>query len=188
MDDVQLFDELPEHIFQRHDMPVDMLVTPTQCIPVLRPPKRPIGLMWRLLTKERIHTNAVLYKLAQRAKRGGGSGAHGDPLRSGSALSDHSSSHYRDPATLAAAAANGETFEKSIVLPAQFINVPELRTAKLKQYENCVMFQFYELPPHMTRRELSGIIQTQLKRKPHYIKLSSACGNSCDMNPLIIPI
>lgn len=195
VDDVQLFDELPEHIFHGHDMPVDMIVTPTQCIHVQRAPKRPVGLTWCLLSKERIHATAVLCALY--AKRN-------DPDRNRDRTimrpnSADSSSHYRDTepvgavphvqqpplgSVLAAAATSvppntttaAEPYEKQTSmssLPSQFIEVPEYRTTKLKQFDNCVLFQFYEMPPHMTRHILSKTIQIQMGRKAHHIKYSS---------------
>lgn len=66
-DDAQLFDELPERLFAAHDMPVDLIVTPTRVVRVARPPKRPTGVDWRLVSTERLRGEAVLCALMARA-------------------------------------------------------------------------------------------------------------------------
>lgn len=67
VDDAQLLDELPERMFAAHDMPVDLIVTPTQLIRVTRPPKRPAGIDWRLIGPDLLRSAAVLCALMGQA-------------------------------------------------------------------------------------------------------------------------
>ena len=49
--DCQVFDELPPNLFQSHDVPVDIIVTPTQVIRVEKRLAKPVGIIWKLLTR-----------------------------------------------------------------------------------------------------------------------------------------
>ena len=58
--DCQVFDNLPDNIFDEHDLSVDIIATPTQlirCEPRLPKPK---GIIWPLLTKHRLEEIPIL--------------------------------------------------------------------------------------------------------------------------------
>ena len=51
--DCQVFDSLPEEIFEDHDVPIDIIVTPTEVINVQDRLPKPTGVIWDKLTAER---------------------------------------------------------------------------------------------------------------------------------------
>ncbi|KAI6656627.1 Methenyltetrahydrofolate synthase domain-containing protein isoform X2 [Oopsacas minuta] len=57
--------EIPESIMQPHDIPVDIIVTPTQVINCPRRP-RPPGIIWNLLTTEMLSEIPILNVLRER--------------------------------------------------------------------------------------------------------------------------
>jgi 5-formyltetrahydrofolate cyclo-ligase len=59
---VQIVSEIP---MQEHDVPVDYIVTTEEAIKILNPRKKPDGIYWSLLEKEKIDSIPILKKLAQ---------------------------------------------------------------------------------------------------------------------------
>ncbi|XP_054157103.1 methenyltetrahydrofolate synthase domain-containing protein-like [Oppia nitens] len=60
VDDSQVFDSLPENLFGEHDLTVDIIATPTRlirCEPRLSKPK---GIIWSLLTPQRLDEMPIL--------------------------------------------------------------------------------------------------------------------------------
>jgi len=51
---------LPEHLFGPHDLPVDYIATPTRVIECKGRPPRPVGLLWSLLTADKLAQIPVL--------------------------------------------------------------------------------------------------------------------------------
>lgn len=70
--DVQVFDTLPDALFGPHDVPVDIIVTPTEVIRVATPPPKPTGILWKLLQADKFLRVAILRKLWQMEKDAGG--------------------------------------------------------------------------------------------------------------------
>lgn len=64
--DSQVFDELPDDLFQKYDVPVDYILTPTEIIHVDRKQKRPDGIFWNLLSERRLRTMDILVKLHEK--------------------------------------------------------------------------------------------------------------------------
>jgi len=71
--DCQVFDKLPERLFTMHDVPVDIIVTPTDVITVSKDgqPPKPQGILWKLLTAEKFFRVAILRKLYEMEKSSG---------------------------------------------------------------------------------------------------------------------
>lgn len=63
--DIQVVDNLPTNLFQKHDTPVDMIVTPTEVIRVAKRLPRPTGLHWELLSERRLKIVPVLEVLKE---------------------------------------------------------------------------------------------------------------------------
>ncbi|KAM3960643.1 methenyltetrahydrofolate synthase domain-containing protein lost [Aphomia sociella] len=61
--DCQVFDTLPAELFGPHDVPIDIIVTPTQVIETQRMSQRPIGILWHLLSNRRLELMPVLGQL-----------------------------------------------------------------------------------------------------------------------------
>ncbi|CAK1541069.1 unnamed protein product [Leptosia nina] len=61
--DCQVFDSLPAELFGPHDVPIDIIVTPTQVIETQRMSKRPVGIIWHLLSNRRLEQMPVLAQL-----------------------------------------------------------------------------------------------------------------------------
>lgn len=68
--DCQVFD-LPEHLFGPHDLPVDYIATPTRVIECKGRPSRPVGLLWSLLTADKLAEIPVLKHLFLKEQRMG---------------------------------------------------------------------------------------------------------------------
>lgn len=64
--DCQLVEELP---FDPLDLPLSVIVTPTQTLTVAQPPAPPAGIDWSRLTEERIAEMPVLAELRARGER-----------------------------------------------------------------------------------------------------------------------
>ena len=60
--DCQVIDDMPDALFQPHDLTVDIIVTPTRVIQCEKQQK-PEGIYWNQLTKQRLHDIPVLKKL-----------------------------------------------------------------------------------------------------------------------------
>lgn len=63
--DCQIFDSLPPQIFKEYDVPVDIIVTPTQTIIVNPKLKKPSCIMWHMLSERRIKSMPVLQQLRE---------------------------------------------------------------------------------------------------------------------------
>ena len=63
--DCQIFDSLPPQIFKEYDVPVDIIVTPTQTIIVNPKLKKPSCIMWHILSERRIKSMPVLQQLRE---------------------------------------------------------------------------------------------------------------------------
>lgn len=61
--DCQVFDTLPAELFGPHDVPIDIIVTPTQVIETQRMSQRPVGILWHLLSNRRLQLMPVLGQL-----------------------------------------------------------------------------------------------------------------------------
>ncbi|XP_063992358.1 uncharacterized protein Lost [Diachasmimorpha longicaudata] len=61
--DCQVVDELPVRLFEKHDVPVDIIITPTQTIYVTERLRKPEGIFWDLLTMRRIKSIRILQQL-----------------------------------------------------------------------------------------------------------------------------
>ncbi|XP_037028956.1 uncharacterized protein LOC119069157 [Bradysia coprophila] len=58
--DEQLYDTLPTHLFTDLDVPLDLIVTPTQVIRVPKRLPRPAGIRWEILSQRRLGVVPVL--------------------------------------------------------------------------------------------------------------------------------
>ena len=65
----QIYDEIPEHLFKEHDVPVDWIVTPTQVIEIQEKLPRPTKILWNILSNRRILEIPVLQKLREEEQR-----------------------------------------------------------------------------------------------------------------------
>ena len=63
----QVFEDLPQRLFENHDVPVDIIVTPTQVIHVEKPLKKPTGLIWDLLCREKFFRVAILKPIYEKS-------------------------------------------------------------------------------------------------------------------------
>merc|ERR1711981_120144 len=69
--DVQVFDELPESLFSSHDLPVDIIVAPTEVIRVSNRLPKPDHLQWDIITREKFEQVGILKELQFREKMAG---------------------------------------------------------------------------------------------------------------------
>ncbi|KAK7601138.1 hypothetical protein V9T40_008579 [Parthenolecanium corni] len=58
--------ELPEHLFKEHDVPVDIIIRPTQIIEVTEKLPRPERIIWEILSNRRILEIPILQKLREK--------------------------------------------------------------------------------------------------------------------------
>ncbi|XP_053619483.1 methenyltetrahydrofolate synthase domain-containing protein [Plodia interpunctella] len=61
--DCQVFDTLPAELFGPHDVPIDIIVTPTEVIETQRMSQRPVGILWHLLSNRRLQLMPILGQL-----------------------------------------------------------------------------------------------------------------------------
>ena len=61
--DCQVFDSLPEQLFQDHDVPVDVIVTPSGIIRVETKLKKPTTIIWDRLSEEKLKQIPLLNQL-----------------------------------------------------------------------------------------------------------------------------
>ncbi|KAK0086473.1 hypothetical protein PV325_003132 [Microctonus aethiopoides] len=61
--DSQLIDNLEPEIFKKHDVPVDIIVTPTKTIIVNEKLRKPVGIFWDILTQRRVKSVQILQQL-----------------------------------------------------------------------------------------------------------------------------
>lgn len=69
--DVQVSDSLPLDLFQSYDVPVDMIVTPTEVIRVAKRLPRPDGIKWELLSERRLGIVPVLKEIKEKEEKTG---------------------------------------------------------------------------------------------------------------------
>lgn len=69
--DCQVYDELPLDLFQNYDIPVDIIVTPTEIIRVANKLPRPEGIIWHLLSERRLGVVPVLKDLKEKFENNG---------------------------------------------------------------------------------------------------------------------
>ncbi|CAG9862057.1 unnamed protein product [Phyllotreta striolata] len=69
--DSQVFDELPAKLFQKYDVPVDYILTPTRTIKVEEKLPRPEGIFWHELTKGQLKGRKVLLELREKHEKEG---------------------------------------------------------------------------------------------------------------------
>lgn len=58
--DCQVLDSIPEDLFGEHDLPVDIIVTPTKVIRCVPPLPKPDHIIWSLLSTEKINEIPIL--------------------------------------------------------------------------------------------------------------------------------
>ena len=68
---MQVFDELPEQLFGDHDLPCDVIVTPTEVIRVSEPSRKPEKILWSLITRKKFDQIPVLREIQFKEKRAG---------------------------------------------------------------------------------------------------------------------
>ncbi|XP_014297460.1 methenyltetrahydrofolate synthase domain-containing protein [Microplitis demolitor] len=61
--DCQLIDKFEDGLFEKHDVPVDIIITPTQTIFVNEKLKKPVGIFWDILTPRRVKAMQILQLL-----------------------------------------------------------------------------------------------------------------------------
>lgn len=69
--DCQILDSLPPAIFKEYDVPVDIIVTPTQTIIVNPKLRKPSGIIWHMLSEKRIKSMPVLQRLKEMEEKEG---------------------------------------------------------------------------------------------------------------------
>lgn len=69
--DVQVYDSLPENLFQSYDLPLDLIVTPTEVIRVGKRLSRPTGIEWGLLSSRRLEIVPVLKSIKEKLEQEG---------------------------------------------------------------------------------------------------------------------
>lgn len=69
--DVQVYDTLPENLFQSYDLPLDLIVTPTEVIRVGKRLARPAGIEWNLLSSRRLEIVPVLKSIKEKLEAAG---------------------------------------------------------------------------------------------------------------------
>lgn len=63
--DCQIVDDLPSQLFKEHDVPVDIIITPTQTIIVQQKVKKYSGIIWEMLSERKLATMPVLRQLKE---------------------------------------------------------------------------------------------------------------------------
>merc|ERR1711913_168453 len=69
--DCQVFDALPSNLFKDHDVPVDIIVTPTQVIRVSEGLEKPLSVFWNILTWEKFKKMGILKQIRLKEKLAG---------------------------------------------------------------------------------------------------------------------
>lgn len=67
--DCQLVDHLDTNLFEKHDVPIDIIVTPTQTIFVNERLRKPEGIFWDILTQRRVNSMQILRQLKKLDER-----------------------------------------------------------------------------------------------------------------------
>lgn len=69
--DCQIVDKLPPQLFKEYDVPVDIIVTPTQTIYVNPRLAKPTGILWHMLTQKKLNAMPVLQQLKEMDEKDG---------------------------------------------------------------------------------------------------------------------
>lgn len=69
VNDLQVFDTLPSELFQVYDVPVDIIVTPTQIIRVENKMPRPNGIYWNMLSPTKVESIDSLRMLKEKLEK-----------------------------------------------------------------------------------------------------------------------
>lgn len=69
--DIQVFDKLPEQVFEAHDLPVDVIVTPTEIIRVEHKLAKPDHIIWNMMSKEKFDQIPILKELHFKEQKAG---------------------------------------------------------------------------------------------------------------------
>ncbi|XP_011312360.1 5-formyltetrahydrofolate cyclo-ligase-like protein COG0212 isoform X1 [Fopius arisanus] len=69
--DCQIVDDLPPGLVEKHDVPVDIIVTPTQTIFVTERLRKPDEIFWDILTMRRIKSMQILQQLKEMDEKEG---------------------------------------------------------------------------------------------------------------------
>lgn len=67
--DVQVYDDLPEELFQKYDLPLDIIVTPEEVIRVEKRLTRPTGIEWSLLSQRRVNLIPALGAVKEKEEK-----------------------------------------------------------------------------------------------------------------------
>lgn len=67
--DVQVYDDLPEELFQKYDLPLDIIVTPEEVIRVEKRLPRPTGIEWSLLSQRRVNLIPALGAIKEKEEK-----------------------------------------------------------------------------------------------------------------------
>ena len=69
--DCQVFDQLPADIFESHDLSVDVIVTPTEVFRVSERLKKPEGIQWSLLSRDKFDQIPILKEIQYKEMKNG---------------------------------------------------------------------------------------------------------------------
>lgn len=69
--DLQVFDKLPEALFQPHDLTVDIIVTPTEVFRVKDRLSKPDAILWSMLTREKFDSIPILREIQFKEMKAG---------------------------------------------------------------------------------------------------------------------
>lgn len=58
--DCQVFESIPEELFEEHDVPADIIVTPTKVIHCEPRLMKPDHIIWSLITEEKMNSIPIL--------------------------------------------------------------------------------------------------------------------------------
>lgn len=64
-----MLDSLPSQLFTSYDVPVDIIVTPTEVIRVAKRLPRPTGIQWNLLSQRRLEIIPVLKAIKEHEEK-----------------------------------------------------------------------------------------------------------------------
>lgn len=63
---MQVYDTLPSNLFTNYDVPVDLIVTPTQVYRIEKRLPRPDGIQWHILSERRLGIVPVLKSIKEK--------------------------------------------------------------------------------------------------------------------------
>ncbi|KAL0276742.1 UNVERIFIED_CONTAM: hypothetical protein PYX00_004249 [Menopon gallinae] len=67
----QVFDTLPQSLFKEYDVPVDIIITPTEVIEITNKLPKPKGVFWNMLSQRKLNLMNVLKALREKYKAAG---------------------------------------------------------------------------------------------------------------------